>query len=261
MLETIPGGADDEQMEGFAFWGSCITGVRSWGPDDISGIVYIDSDWGYEGGWRMQVCQSAGRCASVYVPGEERSDVSPVRYVLTPDDLDTWFLQRIRFRRESADRQAAPQKLENDADVSMLDESRGYRLTVLDAAAGIRFVWTGDDERRRQFMEDTQSGSFDGETRCVRRISLNESLGIIALSHSGGPLAELYRTGRRRRNIWNGDTPAWRFLEQGKRCIPARLILPGMPYERVTESPVSGSRTGGRTVIIKQWKQRPVPVR
>ena len=44
-------------------------------------------------------------------------------------------------------------------------------------------------------MGDTQSGSFWRGNRCVRRnFFLNETLGFIALSHSGGSPAELYRT-------------------------------------------------------------------
>ena len=106
----------------------------------------------------------------MYVPGEERSDVSPVRYVLA-DDLDAVPAEDPLSARESADTTGCAQKTENDEDVSMLDESRGYRLTVLDAAAGSRFYGLEMTEDGGNSWETLNQDPFGGETGVSAGIS------------------------------------------------------------------------------------------
>ena len=80
--------------------------MRSW--DGYFRIVYIDSD-GDTKAAENAYCEIAGYTVSVYVPGEERSDVSPVRYVLA-DDLDAVPAEDPLSARESADTTGCAQK-------------------------------------------------------------------------------------------------------------------------------------------------------
>lgn len=228
MLETIPLEQTVGRWKASRF-GILYYGVRSWGTD-ISGIVYIDSS-GDTKAAENAYCEIAGYTVSVYVPGEERSDVSPVRYVHA-DNLDAVPSENPLSARESADTTSRAQKTENDEDVSMLDESRGYRLTVLDAAAGSRFYGLEMTEDGGNSWEILNQDPFGGDTGVSAGISfLNETLGFIALSHSGGSLAELYRTEDGGATFERVTLPAAEVPLTGEEMYQP-FDFPGMPYEK-----------------------------
>ena len=228
MLETIPLEQTVGRWKASRF-GILYYGVRSWGTD-ISGIVYIDSS-GETKAAENAYCEIAGYTVSVYVPGEERSDVSPVRYVHA-DNLDAVPSENPLSARESADTTSRAQKTENDEDVSMLDESRGYRLTVLDAAAGSRFYGLEMTEDGGNSWEILNQDPFGGDTGVSAGISfLNETLGFIALSHSGGSLAELYRTEDGGATFERVTLPAAEVPLTGEEMYQP-FDFPGMPYEK-----------------------------
>ncbi|MCH1980991.1 exo-alpha-sialidase [Ruminococcus sp. OA3] len=211
-------------------FGILYYGIRSWGTD-TSGIVYINS----AGNTRAAVngyCEISGYTVSVYVPDTdgEPAGYPPVRYVYA-DDLNAVASENPLSAQESVDMHDSTEGQESDEDMSMLDESRGYRLTVLDAAAGSRFYGLEMTVDGGESWEILNQDPFCGDIGVSAGISfLNETLGFLALSHSGGSLAELYRTEDGGATFERVTLPAVKVpLNGGEMYQP--FDFPGMPYE------------------------------
>ena len=229
MLKVIPlkQAVSGWQEERF---GILYYGVRSWGTD-TSGIVYINS----AGNTKSAVnayCDISGYTVSVYVPGDAEGHAGylPLRYVYA-QDLNAIAAEDPLSAQEAVNAPQASDASQNEEDVSMLNDNRGYRLSVLDAAAGSRFYGLEITEDGGKSWSMLNQDPFTGNTGVSAGISFfNETLGFIALSHSGGLYADLYRTKDGGATFEQVTIPAVEVpLTEEETYQP--FDFPGMPYE------------------------------
>ncbi|MGL5352305.1 MAG: hypothetical protein ACRDA5_03150, partial [Clostridium sp.] len=171
-------------------------GKRSFGYN-TDGIVYIDLDS------KIKIptdttSEIIGYTVSLFVP-EKESKYTPIRYNLVED------LENI-FKENSLDKNDVENNKEqssedinktsgNKDDEFYLSNKIGYKLEINGAAAGSRFYslyGTSDGGSTWDIVNgDPFSGSGGGASGIT---FINEKLGFLALSHSGGSYSDLYRT-------------------------------------------------------------------
>lgn len=204
-------------------YGILYYGKRSFGYNK-DGIVYID----LEGNTKLADEVSSeiiGYTVSVYVPGKE--DVyTPVRYNLTED------LNNIKKDKLSTEESNKPARSANSEDKEFyLSDNSGYKLKVVGAAAGSRFYSLYGTKDRGITWDTINEDPFIGRGGVAAGIAfINEKLGFIALSHSGGDNAELYRTEDGGLSFKEIDIPKIDVtLNNGSVIYP--FDFPEMPYE------------------------------
>lgn len=204
-------------------FGILYYGKRSFGYN-TNGIVYIDS----KGNTNSVVNASSeiiGYTVSVYVPGKE-SKYTPVRYNLTDG------LGNIKTSNSSKENKKIFDQSDNAADKFYLSKLVGYRLEVTAAAAGSRSYSLDGTTDGGATWKTVNADPFSGMTGVAAGITfLNNKLGFICLSHSGGKNGELYRTEDGGVSYTKVDFPEIKVtLSSGKAYNP--FDLPGMPYEK-----------------------------
>ncbi|WPC39782.1 hypothetical protein [Clostridium sp. JS66] len=204
-------------------YGILYSGKRSFGYN-TNGIVYIDS----KGNTNSDVnanSEIVGYTVSVFVPGKE-SKYTPVRYNLADG------LNNIKTSEPSKDNKKSSNQSNNAADQFYLSKQVGYRLEVTAAAAGSRsYSLTGTTDGGQTWKtinEDPFSGSLGSAAGIA---FLNDKLGFLCLSYSGGSKGQLYRTEDGGRSYKKVNFPETKItLNGGETYNP--FDLPGMPYEK-----------------------------
>ncbi len=204
-------------------YGILYSGKRSFGYN-TNGIVYIDS----KGNTNSDVnahSEIVGYTVSVFVPGKE-SKYTPVRFNLTDD------LNNIKTAEPSKDNKNSSNQYNNAVDEFYLSRKVGYRLEVTAAAAGSRsysLIGTIDGGQTwKTINEDPFSRSLGSAAGIT---FLNDKLGFLCLSSSGGSKGELYRTEDEGASYKKVNFPEAKVaLNGGETYNP--FDLPGMPYEK-----------------------------
>ncbi|GLC32594.1 membrane protein [Clostridium omnivorum] len=206
-------------------FGIIYYGKRSFGYNS-SGIVNIDSK-GNTNSDVKAISEIIGYTVSVFVPGKENK-YTPVRYNLI-DGLDN--LNLSEPPKENSDKKIS-KKTNNSTDEFYLSELIGYRLEVTGAAAGSRAyslnLTSDGGVTWKTINEDPFSGNIGTAAGVV---FLNDKLGFLCLSHSGGSNGQLYRTDDGGVSFKKVDFPSLNVtLANGKTYNP--FDLPGMPFEK-----------------------------
>ncbi|WP_277631105.1 WD40/YVTN/BNR-like repeat-containing protein [Atopococcus tabaci] len=160
-------------------YGIYYAGVRDWGYN-TEGLVSVETDGNVEKVTAAPV-QLIGYTVSVHAP--ENASVSPVRFVeFTPQ-----FLQKFAEEKQTETSTAT--------DTFFMNQKLGYRLTVADAALGSRFYVLEQTTDGGKNWETLNADPFSGTLGTASGITfIDEQLGFIGLSRSGGSSGELYRT-------------------------------------------------------------------
>ncbi|MBU5227143.1 hypothetical protein KQI36_10870 [Clostridium senegalense] len=168
-------------------YGIVYYGKRNWGFN-TEGIVNID-----EKGNKSYIDISSeiiGYTVSVFVP-EKEDKYTPIRYNLKCEEA--WSQSTIPPKKD--DKKNSLQNSNNDNEEFYLTKEIGYRLNIEDAAAGSRFYSLKNTVDCGQTWKVINEDPFLGKTGVASGIIfINDKLGFLCLSHSGGSNGELYRT-------------------------------------------------------------------
>lgn len=205
-------------------FGILYSGVRSWGYNS-EGIIYIHG----EGNTRQQVSpmdEIIGYTVSVYIPGKEDM-ITPVRFINgeIKDSAKGTGSEAEEYHWETG-------YIYNDGEETFfLDNRQGYQLSIADAALGSRFYVLLETQDGGATWEILNQDPFSGRTGVSSGIIfINEELGFIGLSHSGGSYGELYRTEDGGSSYEEAKIPPIEVpLTDREKYNP--FDLPGMPYE------------------------------
>lgn len=204
-------------------YGILYYGKRSFGFNK-EGIVYIDSEGNTKSPGEIH-SEIIGYTVSVYVPGKE--DIyTPVRYNLVED------LNNIKGDKLNKNENRKPMSTANSEDKEFyLSDSIGYKLRVVGAAAGSRFYSLEGTKDGGATWDIINEDPFMGRGGGASGVAfINEKLGFIALSHSGGSYGELYRTEDGGLSFEIIDIPKIDVtLNNGSVISP--FDFPKMPYE------------------------------
>lgn len=195
-------------------------GIRNWGYN-TTGIVTI----GKEGNVKKEeyaMKEIIGYTISVYVPGKEDM-ITPVRYI---PDWETVIIEPEKIKKNDV---IGYREFDGE-EAFFLDESRGYRLTVADAALGSRFYILDVTQDGGLTWQTLNEDPFSGDAGVSAGITfIDEKLGFIAMSHSGGSYAELYRTGDGGVSYKKTSLPSVKVPLNENETYEA-FDFPGMPY-------------------------------
>lgn len=186
MMELIPL-KDTVSRWGQEEYGILYSGVRDWGYN-TSGILILDQ----EGNTRQDEFAEEKiieYTVSVYVPGKEDL-ITPARFV--PE----WKKPIITPNENTDEKNKTIGYTDMDGEEAFFTSiDKGYRLKVVDAALGSRFYSLLVTEDGGKNWETLNPDPFLGDTGVSAGISfIDENLGFIAMSHSGGSYGDLYRT-------------------------------------------------------------------
>ena len=161
-------------------FGIYYAGSRSWGYN-TEGILYFDEK-GDTFPIETAFNEIIGYSISVYTP--TNNTITPVRFVdYTPD------VSPIQSGDVPTDQNM------NDIETHFLTKKLGYQLVVVDAAAGSRFYSLNKTTDGGNTWNVVNADPFAGQLGVSSGITfMDESLGFVGLSHSGGSYADLYRT-------------------------------------------------------------------
>lgn len=204
-------------------YGILYSGKRSFGYN-TAGIVYIDSK-GNTSSPANTNTEIIGYTVSVYVPGKE-STITPVRYNLTDG------LNNINSAEPSQDNHKSSNQFKNNIDEFYLSTQVGYRLEVTGAALGSRAYSLTETNDGGQTWITINADPFSGMLGSAAGITfLNNKLGFLCLSYSGGSKGQLYRTEDGGKSYKKVNFPEKKaLLSNGKAYNP--FDLPEMPYEK-----------------------------
>ncbi|MFL2105445.1 WD40/YVTN/BNR-like repeat-containing protein [Desemzia sp. FAM 23991] len=165
-------------------FGIYYAGYRSWGYNK-EGITYFNGE-GDTSTLNRAEEEIAGYTVSVYTPDNEST--IPVRFI-DPSIAAPALSAEEQF-------QIADQKTYTpDDEFFYFNEQFGYQLAVVDAAAGSRFYVLQQTLDGGETWDVFNADPFLGSIGVSTGITfIDEQLGFIGLSHSGGSYADLYRT-------------------------------------------------------------------
>lgn len=165
-------------------FGIYYAGYRSWGYDK-TGIVYFDEQ-GHTSKLETAVDEIAGYTISLYASNNEA--ITPVRFI-------DHSIEAPALSEEEQLQIKDKETYTPDDEFHYFNEQFGYQLAVVDAAAGSRFYalkqTLDGGETWEVFNPDPFLGSIGVSTGIT---FIDEQIGFIGLSHSGGSYADLYRT-------------------------------------------------------------------
>ena len=204
-------------------YGILYYGKRSFGYN-TDGIVYVNSER------KTKVVTNAsseiiGYAVSVFVPGKEDIYI-PARYIFSEDLENIIVTDSLKNKSEKISK-----KSNNGTDEFYLTDKVGYRLEVTDAAAGSRAYSLNSTSDGGVTWNVINKDPFLGRIGVAAGITfLNEKLGFLCLSHSGGSNGELYRTEDGGLSYKKVDLPGVKVtLSNGETYNP--FDLPEMPYK------------------------------
>ena len=203
-------------------YGILYYGKRNFGYN-TDGIVYINGNGNTKEASNPS-SEIIGNAVSVFVPGKEDVYI-PVRYILA-DDLNNIKSDSLAVK----DNEKSTKKLSNGIDEFYLSDKVGYRLEVTAAAAGSRSYSLNTTADGGATWKVINEDPFEGAIGVASGITfLNEKLGFLCLSHSGGSNGELYRTEDGGLSYKKVDFQSIKVtLNNGESYEP--FDLPEMPY-------------------------------
>ncbi len=135
---------------------------------------------------------------SLSVPAADGSEWETVHYVAQPEYISQEVLDAGRELEQAGEAKAAESWTVDSTDGTMyrfLDESVGWRLTVVDAAAGSRFYILEGTADGGAAWETVNADPFGGAAGVAEGIVFyDENCGIIGLGSASGSFSTLYRT-------------------------------------------------------------------
>lgn len=171
-------------------FGIIYSGLRNWGYS-TEGIQYVNEDG--------SICRKdnplreiLGYTVSVYTPGKEDL-YSPARFIYEsenslPEESPT-------VDADHNNEWEIGYNYNKGKETFFINEKLGYQLSVVDSALGSRFYALLQSKDGGESWKTINKDPYLNHTGVSAGITfINESLGFIALSHSGGIHAELYRT-------------------------------------------------------------------
>lgn len=205
-------------------YGILYYGKRSFGYN-TDGIVYVNSEGSTKSVERAD-SEIIGYAVSVFVPGKENM-YTPARYIFAED------LNNIKVENslKENDNKNTSKKESNGTDVFYLSEKVGYRLEVTDAAAGSRAYALEGTSDGGATWSLINGDPFLGDAGVAAGIVfLNDRLGFLCLSHSGGSNGKLYRTEDGGKSYIKINLPEIKVTLKGTETYNP-FDFPGMPYE------------------------------
>ncbi|AQS03358.1 WD40/YVTN/BNR-like repeat-containing protein [Clostridium beijerinckii] len=205
-------------------YGIIYYGNRSFGYN-TDGITYINPEGSTKAASKAS-SEIIGYAVSVFVPGKEKI-YTPYRYILTED------LNNIKTHTPlKEDKDKSISQKSNNQDEFYMSDQVGYRLEVTGAAAGSRSYSLKSTIDGGNTWTIVNEDPFAGKTGVAAGISfLNDKLGFLCLSHSGGSNGELYRTEDGGVSYKKVSFPERKVtLDNGEKYNP--FDLPDMPYEQ-----------------------------
>ncbi len=155
-------------------------GSRSWGYN-TDGVLYFDEN-GDTFPIETAFNEIIGYTISVYTPNN--NGITPVRFIDYAPTVSPTQLGDVPTDQNM-----------NDNETYFLTDQLGYQLFVVDAAAGSRFYTLNKTTDGGNNWGTVNSDPFSGQLGVSSGITfMDENLGFIGLSHSGGSYADLYRT-------------------------------------------------------------------
>ncbi len=183
-LEDTVSQWDEDQYE------ISYAGVRNWGYN-TEGILYVDEDgniWNKDNSTR----EISGYTVTVYTPGKEDL-YSPARFIYESES----FLPEENRTVDTVHKKEweIGYNYNEGKETFFINEKLGYQLSVVDSALGSRFYALLQSKDGGKSWKTINKDPYLNHTGVSAGITfINESLGFIALSHSGGIQAQLYRT-------------------------------------------------------------------
>lgn len=204
-------------------YGILYYGKRSFGYN-TDGIVYVDSERKTKPPTNAS-SEIIGYAVSVFVPGKENIYI-PARYIFSEDLENIKSAEPLKNKSEKISK-----KSNNGIDEFYLSDKVGYRLEVTDAAAGSRAYSLNGTSDGGVTWKVINQDPFLGRIGVAAGVTfLNDRLGFLCLSHSGGSNGELYRTEDGGLSYTKVDLPGVKAtLSNGETYNP--FDLPEMPYE------------------------------
>ena len=199
LLNTIPIKNDVERWSGEEEYGIIYRGERNWEYDE-SGIVYIDANGNVREATKA-LSEIKGKTISVYVPNKEDT-ITPRRYNLVNNikciEAEDYIGTSVESE-EDTENTLKIGELEVEEDGSILykfNENIEYRLEVTDASLGSRsYALYKKDSGKENLWTEINSCPFKMAMGQAASITfINEDLGFLVLSYSGGISGKLFRT-------------------------------------------------------------------
>lgn len=202
------------KTDGYEEFGILYQGIRSWGYN-TDGIKYIDANENTLSAELSSINETeiVNYSISIYLPGKEPGEnldangknnkvYIPFRYLVVDDIANIYqsnknaseILSSELPKEDTSDINSGYKELKDGTLEFYLTNNIAYRLVVIDAALGSRFYALDKIDNEKNWVrinEDPYAGSV-GVASGIKFI--NENLGFIILSHSGGSYGELYRT-------------------------------------------------------------------
>ncbi|MCR1898848.1 hypothetical protein NSA47_07600 [Irregularibacter muris] len=206
-------------------YGLLYRGLRSWGYNH-EGIYYVNGEGNITPAEPPQE-EIIGYTLSIYAPGKE-DVLTPLRFIDTSAEGLSFSKEKSKEEKPSWD---VGYHYNEGEETFFLDENLGYQLSIVDAALGSRFYALLKTQDGGTTWDTINPDPYLGDTGVSAGITfIDEDLGFIALSHSGGDNGELYRTedggtSYKKVSIPSIEVP----LTEEKKYNP--FDYPEMPYE------------------------------
>lgn len=203
-------------------FGLSYRGVRSFGYNN-EGVFYVgeNEDITPAKSPREEII---GYTLSIYVPGKEKQ-ITPLRFI---DSTKMYVPQKEEDVKPSWD---IGYNYNEGEETFFIDHLLGYQLQVADAALGSRFYSLFKTSDGGSTWNTINPDPFNGDTGVSAGITfINNDLGFIGLSHSGGSYGQLYRTDNGGHSYEKVEIPSIEVtLSNNEKYNP--FDFPQMPYE------------------------------
>ncbi|MFC4780699.1 WD40/YVTN/BNR-like repeat-containing protein [Eubacterium multiforme] len=208
-------------------YGLVYYGIRDFGYN-TDGIVNIYKD-GHGQALKSTNSQIIGYTVSIFVPGKE-DKITPVRYIIrSPKDVTNSNKNQNGDRSNNSE---GNQQSKNNNEQFYLSKEIGYRLDITGAALGSRsysLSKTINGGKNWNIINESPFGSNLGNAAGITFI--NEKLGFLCLSKSGGSRGILYRTDNGGKTFKEVTYPEHK-VEISKDNYMDVFDFPKMPYEK-----------------------------
>lgn len=214
--------------------------VNKWREDKYGLVYYGKRNWGFntdgivnvnEKGDEEPVTNAAspiiGYTVSLFVPGKEK-EYTPVRYNLRCNS--DWSISTTPPKENNSKDNS--HKSNKDNKEFYLSKEAFYRLEITGAAAGSRSYSLSGTVDSGNTWRIINEDPFQGRIGVASGITfINDKIGFLGLSHSGGSNGELYRTEDGGVSYKKVDLPIYEVKSDSGTAI-SPFDFPAMPYEK-----------------------------
>ena len=218
-LEETVAQWDDDKYE------ILYTGVRDWGYN-TEGIIYVGE---YGDMWKEDnpTRRILGYTVSVYMPGKEDLH-SPTRFIYQGENF---FPKSPTVNTDNNNEWEVGYNYNEGEEYFFINKKLGYKLSVTDSALGSHLYALCQTDDGGENWRTINKDPYLNHTGVSAGITfINESLGFIALSYSGGIQADLYRTMDGGLSYEEVLLPIIQ-VPLGENELYEAFDFPGMPYE------------------------------